>query len=146
MVATTMAPITDPNTLANHHSVVTEDTTIDVVLDFKTSSVSGDVILKLKLLEGDVGEVVLDTSYLDIKCVAVGGKAATWKLDGRKEPYGSALTIALADKLGAGDSIDVMVRTADLERGGGGWYSSRRIADGSRSLTAPRRNVPRFSG
>lgn len=108
-----MAPITDPNTLANHHSVVTEYTTIDVALDFKASSVSGDATLKLKVLKDGVGEVVLDTSYLDIKCVAIDGKETTWKLDDRKEPYGSALRITLTNKPKAGDSIDVMVRTAD---------------------------------
>jgi len=138
--ATTMAAITDPNTLSNHHSVVTRHTTIDVALDFKTSSVSGDAALMLTVLRDGVEEVVLDTSYLDVKRVAVGGRETTWKLDGRKEPYGSALRIALADKPNIGDSIDVTVRMPM------GLILAYRAADGHRSRTKPPRNAPRFSG
>ncbi|KAF8242426.1 leukotriene A-4 hydrol [Wilcoxina mikolae CBS 423.85] len=104
-----MAPITDPNTLSNHHSVVTQSTCVDVTLDFESSIVSGYVTLTFKALEDGVGEVVLDTSYLDIKKVAVNGKEAIWTLEDRTEPYGSALKICLAEQTKAGESIEATV-------------------------------------
>jgi leukotriene-A4 hydrolase len=104
-----MAPITDPNTLSNHHSVVTQSTHVDVTLDFESSIVSGNVTLTLKALEDGVGEVVLDTSCLDIGGVAVNGKEAAWTLEDRIEPYGSALKICLDEQIKAGETVKATV-------------------------------------
>jgi leukotriene-A4 hydrolase len=104
-----MAPITDPNTLSNYHAVVTQFTCVEVTLDFESSIVSGYVTLTLKALEDGLGEVVLDTSYLDIKKVVVNGKETGWTLEDRTEPYGSALKICLTEQGKAGESIEATV-------------------------------------
>jgi hypothetical protein len=93
---TNMASINDPNTQSNYHSVLTEFTTLDVALDFETSSVSGDVTLALRALKDDVREVLLDASYLNIKSVLVDNQDAEWRLGDRLEPYGSVLKISLS--------------------------------------------------
>lgn len=99
----------DPNTLSNHLALATENTTVDVALDFTKSILSGSVVLDLKVLEENVSEVVLDSSYLDIRTVEVNGAQASWKAADRKEPYGSALTIALAEKPSKGETVEVKV-------------------------------------
>jgi leukotriene-A4 hydrolase len=105
-----MALITDPNTLSNHHKLVTEHTTIKLALDFETSTVSGDVLLELKALEDGIEEVVLDTSYLEIKNAFVDAKETSFSLKSRKEPYGSALHIPLAEAPKKDTTIVVAVR------------------------------------
>ncbi|KAA8904412.1 peptidase family M1-domain-containing protein [Sphaerosporella brunnea] len=92
-----MAPVTDPNTLSNYHSLVTKNTTVNVALNFETKTVSGHVKLDLNPLADAVTEAVLDTSYLDIEKVLVDGKEATFTVKERKEPYGSALHIPLPE-------------------------------------------------
>ncbi|KAI5781244.1 peptidase family M1-domain-containing protein [Geopyxis carbonaria] len=111
-----MAPIRDPNTLSNHNSVATTYTDVNAALDFKSSTFSGDVTLTLEVLEDGVGDVVLDTSYLEIHKVEVDGKEAKWTLKERTEPYGSALNIALDCKMQKGKSISVKVCYSTTEK------------------------------
>ena len=99
----------DPNTLSNHLAVATENTTVDVALDFTKSILSGFVVLDLRVLEENVSEVVLDSSYLDIRTVEVNGADASWKVADRTEPYGSALKIALTEKPTEGETVKVKV-------------------------------------
>ena len=102
--------ITDPNTLSNHHAVVTEFTIVDVALSFAESTVSGDVTYRFRVRAQDgIEELVLDTSYLDIKKVTVGGKEAKWTLDDRTEPFGSALHIILAHKYTFGQIFEATI-------------------------------------
>lgn len=104
-----MSPINDPNTLSNHHALVTDSTSVNVVLNFDAETVSGDVTFGLNVLQDGVSEIVLDTSYLDIKNVVVDGAEAKWSLAPRNEPFGSALSIALSGKPKIGDSIEAKI-------------------------------------
>jgi hypothetical protein len=141
--AAQMTSIADPNTLSNHHSLVTQFTNLTVALDFKTSTVSGNVYLLMKVLEDSVREVVLDTSFLDIRSAWINHKAAEWNVEDRVEPYGSALRIVLAESPKAGETIDVTVRHNLRSKDGKGCELLMRR---NRSSTAPPRSVPRYSG
>jgi leukotriene-A4 hydrolase len=110
-----MAPITDPNTLSNYHSIVTECSTIDVALDFETRTVTGEVMFEMKALEEGVKEVVLDTSYLNIKKVVVDTEEVSFTMDDRQEPYGSALHIPLDKSPKKGTTVTVVVRGVFVE-------------------------------
>jgi aminopeptidase N len=115
-----MAPVTDPNTLSNYSSIVTEFTTVDVALNFETRTVAGEVMFELKALEDGVKEVVLDTSYLDIKKVVVDTEEVPFTLDDRQEPYGSALHIPLAVSPKKNTTVTVVVREVPVEDDVGG--------------------------
>jgi hypothetical protein len=105
-----MAPIKkDPNSQANHLVFTTTHTDINLTLSFPTSSLSGDVTLTLKATEDTLEDVVLDTSYLDVKRVCVDGEKATFDVSERVEPYGSALTINTGKEVKEGQCVKVKV-------------------------------------
>ncbi|GIZ43671.1 hypothetical protein CKM354_000688800 [Cercospora kikuchii] len=88
----------DPNTLSNYNAWRTKHTTADFNVDFDNKRLTGTVHLTLEKL-ADEKQIILDTSYLDIQGVDVGGDQVQWKLTkDRIEPYGSPLTITLEDK------------------------------------------------
>lgn len=96
----------DPNTLSNYHNFITTHTTANLEIDFEKKRLWGNVVLLLKsLTEKEADEVVLDTSYLDVKDVKVDGESAKWDLGARFEPYGSPLSI----KLGKGVEKDKQI-------------------------------------
>jgi leukotriene-A4 hydrolase len=51
----------DPNTLSNYNAWRTQHITANLEIDFAKKRLFGDVVLKLKSLEGESGEVVLDS-------------------------------------------------------------------------------------
>jgi leukotriene-A4 hydrolase len=56
-----------------------------------------------------VDHVTFDTSFLKIKTIVSGQSALKYTLSSRQEPYGSALTIKLANKLKKEDTTEVVV-------------------------------------
>lgn len=105
-----MAPIKkDPNSQANHLVFTTTHTDINLALSFPTSSLSGDVTLTLKATEDTLEDVILDTSYLDVKSVCVDGEKVTFDVSERAEPYGSALTINIGKEVKEGQCVKVKV-------------------------------------
>lgn len=97
-----MASTKDPNTLSNYLEFATTHTTVWLNLSFPKSSLSGEVELRLEALSAGLKEVVLDTSFLAIKTVAVDGRDAEWSVGDRVEPYGSPLKIELKEEAKVG--------------------------------------------
>ncbi len=100
----TMASITmprDPNTLSNYNNWKTKHTIADLAIDFKKQRLTGTVTLQLEsLTEKESEEIVLDTSFLDIKDIALNGsKTKDWIVKDRLEPYGSPLSIQVPGTL-----------------------------------------------
>ena len=54
-------------------------------------------------------EIVLDSSYVDVKDVTVDLEDAKWQLSPRSEPYGSALKIQLDKNIETGNHIKLRV-------------------------------------
>jgi leukotriene-A4 hydrolase len=99
-----MASITmprDPNTLSNYNNWKTKHTIADLAIDFKKQRLTGTVTLQLEsLTEKESEEIVLDTSFLDIKDIALNGsKTKDWIVKDRLEPYGSPLSIQVPGTL-----------------------------------------------
>jgi len=90
-----ITPPRDPNTLSNYNSWKTKHTIADLAIDFKKQRLTGAVTLQLEsLTEKESEEIVLDTSFLDIKDIALNGsKIKNWIVKDRSEPYGSPLSI-----------------------------------------------------
>ena len=101
----------DPNTLSNYNNFLTTHTTAYFDVDFQQKRLVGNVVLDLKsITNAETHEIVLDTSYLDIKDVKIEGASSRWNLLSRLEPYGTALSIKLDSGIEHGKSIRVDVR------------------------------------
>ncbi|KAN0071960.1 Peptidase family M1 domain containing protein [Elaphomyces granulatus] len=96
-------PIRDSSTLSNYTTWMSSHTLV------------GNVIHQLKSnTNGQSREIILDTSYLDIRDIKVeGGKPLNWEFLPRIEPYGSALKIKLENSVEFGKEIqiDISVKT-----------------------------------
>ncbi|KAE9976386.1 hypothetical protein EG328_002655 [Venturia inaequalis] len=99
----------DPNTLSNYNNWRTSHITANLEIDFQNKRLWGDVVLRLKsLTHSECDNVILDTSYLQIKDVKIGGKAVKWDLAKRTEPYGSPLTVQV-DKAPKDKEIEIEI-------------------------------------
>ncbi|KAF2725755.1 leukotriene A-4 hydrol [Polychaeton citri CBS 116435] len=88
----------DPNTLSNYNAWRTSNTVANLTVDFGTKRLKGSVELTLQKLTRDERKIILDTSFLSIAGVRVGGRKAPWSLaDSRTEPYGSPLMITVPE-------------------------------------------------
>ena len=109
-MASIVNPPRDPNTLSNYNNFVTTHTIANLGIHFEKRCVSGNITLKLKsITDAATKEIVLDTSFLNIKDVVVNGRASKWNLSSRFEPYGSALKISLEEGIDDGKSVDVNI-------------------------------------
>ena len=121
----------DPNTLSNYDKIRTQHITANLNIDFAKKRLNGTVVLAMWSRE-EQGEIVLDTSYLDIRHVKVNGKDTKWSLDARNI-YGNALRVPVNH---AGGRIVVEV----------GVFASRDVSDVARSTRQRRRVVLHCSG
>lgn len=106
----------DPNTLSNYNNFRTTNTSVDFTVDFDKKILAGNVTLTVQsITDGESDEVILDTSFLDIKDVKLNGQSLTWKLGSRFEPYGSPLSIKLGQnpKKDAKLDLDITMSTTD---------------------------------
>ncbi|CEG82663.1 Putative NAD-specific glutamate dehydrogenase [Rhizopus microsporus] len=85
----------DYSTQANIDQVKTTHVHLDWHVDFNRKVIFGHATLDLYTLVDHVDKVILDTSYLDIKSVAVNSENAKFNVAERYASLGSALTIHL---------------------------------------------------
>ena len=106
------SPPRDPNTLSNYDSFLTTHTIVNFSIDFEKRVVGGKVVLTLKSLSHSAAkEILLDTSFLNVKDVLLDGKITKWDLLPRVEPYGSALRISLPDDVEKGKTLQLEMTT-----------------------------------
>lgn len=67
--------VRDLSTLSNYQDIRTDNIDLEWEVDWDKKIIGGKATLKLEAVK-DVDEVVLDTSYLDVKDVTVDGKKA----------------------------------------------------------------------
>lgn len=102
----------DPNTLSNYNNFLTTHTTVDFNIDFEKKSIGENVALTLKSITNGVPrEILLDTSFLNVKNVVLDGKTPKWELLPRFEPYGSALKVSFEDGIQNGKSVHLEMTT-----------------------------------
>ena len=112
MASTTINPPRDPNTLSNYNNFLTKHVTANLNINFEKKRLSGNVILKLlSISDSETKDILLDTSFLDIKDVSLAGEILSkWQLLPRLEPYGSALKISIEKEAEEGQSLEVNVQ------------------------------------
>ena len=109
---TSMVNPRDPNTLSNYNSFLTTHTAVNFNIDFEKKVVGGKVVLILKsVTDSAAKEIVLDTSFLNVKEVRLDGKTTKWDLLPRSEPYGSALRISVLEEIQKGKSVQLEMTT-----------------------------------
>ena len=105
-------PPRDPNTLSNYNNFLTTHTSVNFNIDFKKKTIGGKVALTLQsITDAAAKEILLDTSFLQLKDVVLDGKTPKWELLPRFEPYGSALKISLEDGVQYGKSVQLEMTT-----------------------------------
>lgn len=96
----------DQATLSNYTEIRTTHIDLDWTIDWDRQVIFGHANLKLQATK-DTDVVVLDSSYLDVKAVHVGGEKATWAHGERIGAMGEGLKIDLKQGLKAGQvSVD----------------------------------------
>lgn len=111
-MTTIVNPPRDPNTLSNYNNFITTHTTVNFKIDFERKIVGGKVTLTLKsITDAATKEILLDTSFLNVKDVALDGKFPKWDLLPRFEPYGSVLRIRLLDGVQNGQNVQLEMTT-----------------------------------
>ena len=111
-MTSTVNPPRDPNTLSNYNSFLTTHTAVNFNIDFEKKIVGGKVVLTLKsMTDSAAKEILLDTSFLNVKDVCLDGKTTKWDLLPRSELYGSALRISVLDDIQKGKSVQLGMTT-----------------------------------
>ncbi|KAH7121212.1 leukotriene A-4 hydrolase [Dendryphion nanum] len=107
----------DPNTLSNYHNFVTRHTSANYEIDWEKSVLKGNVVLTLEsLTNSESKEIILDTSFLDIKDVKIDGKSAKWSVADRSEPFGSPLSVKLDSGVAKGKKVDLDIILSTTEK------------------------------
>ena len=99
----------DLATQSNYHDIRTTHLDLTWNIDWSNQLISGSIAFVLEATK-DVHHVVLDTSYLDIKTVQVGGKQVKWEL-GEKvaEIVGRGLTVQLPAVVKKGAIVEMTI-------------------------------------
>ncbi|KKY15784.1 putative leukotriene a4 hydrolase [Phaeomoniella chlamydospora] len=106
-------PPRDPNTLSNYTAWRTKHTITNFDISFEQQRLIGNVVLRLESVsDSECKEIILDTSYLDIKDIKVDKSKVKWSLLPRLEPYGEALNIELEKSFDKGSTVDVDISLA----------------------------------
>ncbi|ABN64689.2 Probable leukotriene A-4 hydrolase (LTA-4 hydrolase) (Leukotriene A(4) hydrolase) [Scheffersomyces stipitis CBS 6054] len=90
-----VSPEIDPSTLSNYQNFAVSNTELFLDVLFDEKIVAGTVLYHLEVLNKDVSEVILDTSFLTVESVTVNGSEAEFSLHERVEPLGSRLAISI---------------------------------------------------
>ena len=115
-MASTTTP-RDPNTLSNYNDYRTKHTIADFAIDFKAQKLSGTVTLELESITGTSEEIILDTSFLDIKGIKVNGtKSSRWAVKDRSEPYGSPLIVKVPGGASKGSITSLAIDLSTTEK------------------------------
>ncbi|RKF54402.1 Leukotriene A-4 hydrolase-like protein [Erysiphe neolycopersici] len=113
-----MRSIRDPNTFSNYNQWETKHTDVNLTIDFEEHRLTGTVSLSIEsLTESESEEVILDTSYLDIKSINIeGSKSTEWYVKDRTEPFGSPLFIKIPGGASRGSKISVDISLSTTEK------------------------------
>ncbi|VEU23486.1 DEKNAAC104585 [Brettanomyces naardenensis] len=91
------SPEADPSTISNYVNFKINKSTLDLDVSFDKKRLIGSVSFDLETLKA-VPNVVLDSSFLNVKKVTVNGNETDFSVKPREEPYGSPLVIDFPSK------------------------------------------------
>ncbi|KAG8836286.1 hypothetical protein FRC17_007436 [Serendipita sp. 399] len=104
-----MITSSDPTTQSNYGSISSFHVDLHWILDWDRQLITGHAVNHLRAKADGVDKVVLDTSFLDISKVEVGGQQVSFNLGDHHEVMGSSLTIPLSTPLAKGQEVEVRI-------------------------------------
>ncbi|KAG0270132.1 Leukotriene A-4 hydrolase [Actinomortierella ambigua] len=105
----------DPNSQSNLDQIKTTHIHINLDVNFTSKILAGSAELDIEAIADNVNQLILDTSFIDIRAVSANGAPLKHKLQDRDEKFGSALKIELASTLNKGDKTKVIVDYATTQ-------------------------------
>lgn len=110
-----MTQLYDASSCSNYTQWKTVHNALDVNIDFEKEALEGKATLTLEAI-APCDEIVLDTSYLDIRSIEVDGRTAKYELLSRREPMGQPLKIQLDRKTSEHRRHEVVVEYATTKQ------------------------------
>ncbi|QPG75339.1 hypothetical protein FOA43_002692 [Brettanomyces nanus] len=107
------SPEIDPSTNSNYGHFKVNHSTLDLVVDFHKKRLIGSVTHEIETLK-PAKEIILDSSFLDVKKVTVNDKDTSFQVKQRKEPLGSPFVIYY--KSNANDSFTLKIYYETTEK------------------------------
>ncbi|KAJ3410980.1 Leukotriene A-4 hydrolase [Chytridiales sp. JEL 0842] len=99
----------DPNSFANVHEIKTTHLHLDLKTNFVQKIISGSVLTTATVVADKVTELVLDTSFVNVKAASMDGKALNFKLGETSSMYGTPLHISFPSPLSKGSIVNVKI-------------------------------------
>ncbi|PKS07712.1 hypothetical protein jhhlp_006320 [Lomentospora prolificans] len=100
----------DPSTLSNYAAWLTKHTTASLTIDFDEHALKGRVDYRiLSRTQKESKEIILDSSFVSVKSVSVGGSPVQWELKERHKALGSPLHISIPEGAAEGDVVDLSI-------------------------------------
>lgn len=100
----------DPSTLSNYAAWLTKHTTANFTIDFEEHALKGRVDYRiLSRSQKESKEIILDSSFVSISSVSVGGSPVKWELKERHKALGSPLHISIPEGTAEGDVVDLSI-------------------------------------
>jgi len=110
-------PKRDPSTASNYDAWVTRHTTANLRIDFAEKRLHGSVVLELESLTDKASrEIVLDSSHVEVRSVALNSAPSDFKLDDRAEPLGSPLHVTVPSGAAKGEVVKLEIEMATTDR------------------------------
>lgn len=107
----------DPSTQSNYDAWVTRHTTVNFEVDFESQALKGSVVLELESrTDSQSREIVLDSSYVDVRSVKVGGSAAQFAIKERTGPLGSPLHVEVPQGAPRGETLRLEMEVATTSK------------------------------
>ncbi|PWN31448.1 uncharacterized protein FA14DRAFT_128098 [Meira miltonrushii] len=110
---------------------------IDWTVDWDKKVLTGTVKHSIKIIKDGIDKIVLDTSFLDIKSIAIlqpdgKQKDAKFELGKRDGTLGSPLNIELGERKNKGDEVEIVIDYSTTEKCTAlGWLAKEQTESGS---------------
>lgn len=110
-----LVPPHDIHSYGNLLEIKPKHIDIDWTVDWNKRLIFGTVVHTIEVTKDGVDQLILDTSYLDIKKVSAGGKDLKWSLGKRRVGLGSPLSVDLG-RTRKGDKFEIMIEYSTTEQ------------------------------
>jgi leukotriene-A4 hydrolase len=112
-----MAPVRDPNTLANYNEWRTKHTTANLTVDFGAKCLRGSVILELESQTDKASnEIILDSSYLNLKSINLNSAPSQWEVKARSGANGSPVHVSVPNGASKGEIVKLEIEVATTDK------------------------------
>lgn len=106
------SPEIDPSTKSNYYNFKVEHLYLDLAVRFDKKRLIGSASFDIKAIQ-DSGNIILDSSFLNIKDVFINGEKTSFTVKPREEPLGSPFVINYSVRINDSFKLKVDYETTD---------------------------------